>query len=135
MAKQIQDVVRALKLKADSKAGALSVKVGTRKVSLPFDVRVLESSEYLFVHLPPAAAIFKVSKEGVTLIEDSAEASAANAAFRKPRKRKGQRANESVDMPDALVQAMKAIPAGYRLQVEKDGSARLVKMRKARKSG
>ena len=86
----------------------------------------------MFVHVPPAACIFKVTKDGLEEVTTDAEAAAAQASFRKPRRKRGgaRGARKTVEMPSELAEALKKIPAGYRLAADKTGKPRLVKMRK-----
>jgi hypothetical protein len=134
MAKSVDKVKLGLKLKAQAKDGALTLRLGTKKHTLPFEVRVLNSEEFVFVHIPPAAAIFKITPEGLSEVEDLAEAEKASASFRKPRRRTGGggRAARGVEMPENLKSALSAIPSGYKLGYDKDGQPKLVKSRKRR---
>lgn len=136
MTKTVDKVKFGLKLKAQPKEGALTLRLGTKKHTLPFEVRVLNSEEYVFVHIPPSAAIFKITQDGLTEVEDVKDAEVAAASFRKPRRRSGGggRSSRAVEMPENLKSALDAIPSGYKLGYDKDGQPKLVKARKRRTS-
>jgi len=131
MSKNVEDVVKALKLKTNEKNGALTFKLGAKKYSLPFEVRYLSSEGYLFVHIPPAAEIFQISDGNTKIIENFEEAKAAQASFRAPRKsdRSNKKAS-SVELPAELKSALGKIPSGHKLSYGLDGEIKLVKTRK-----
>lgn len=135
MARTAEDITKALKLKATPKAKALTLKVGTKKVALPFEVRTLASTDYVFVHIPPAASILKVSGGSIEVVTDAAEAASAQASFRQSRKSTGTRkkAAAPVELPGELKSALSKIPSGHRLAFDAQGNPRLVKTRKRRK--
>lgn len=135
MSKSVESITRALKLKADPKEKALSLRLGVRKLSLPFEVRTLQSEGYIFVHIPPAASILKVSDDGLVLVEDANEAAAAQASFRKPRARRASRkaTRQVPEVPAELAEALKRIPSGHKLVFDASGSPRIVKARQRRK--
>lgn len=133
MSKTVEDVVKGLKLKATPTHNVLSLRVGVKKFALPFEARTLVSDQYLFAHLPPTAAIFRITDNGLVPVEDAAEAIGAVKSLR-PRKQRTERA-VSVDMPDALAKALSAIPSGYKLAYDANGQPRLVKKRERRAGG
>lgn len=128
MAKSVESISRALKLKAESKQGSLTLKLGAKKLALPFEVRCLSSSDYVFVHIPPAAGVMKFSPKGLALVESVEEAQAAASSFRQTRKRSGKKP-EKVALPPELASALNKIPAGYKLAYDASGAPRLVKTR------
>ncbi len=135
MSKNVDSITRALKLKAAPKQNALTFRLGTKKLTLPFEVRTLQSDGFVFLHIPPAAGILKVTGEGLELVENDDEAVAAQASFRKPRaKRAVRRAPKTVELPNELMSALNKIPAGHKLVFDANGAPRLVKMRTRRKS-
>lgn len=134
MARTVQDVAKALKLKAEPKQKALTLKLGTKKVTLPFEVRLLSSSDYVFVHIPPSAGIMKITADGLTEVKKMDEANAAVASFRQKRKRAVRPPAEKVDMPSELATALKKIPTGYKLAYGADGKPRLVRSRNRRRT-
>lgn len=128
MPKSAQDLTRALKLKAEPRTEALTLRIGTKKHVLPFEVRLLSSNEYIFVHIPPSAAILKVTKNGLSLVEKSEEAATAAASFR-TRKKRSSRSGAGVGLPEELASALKKIPQGYKLAYDGDGKPKLVRKR------
>lgn len=138
MASKSLDKIKAgLKLRTESKEGALTFRMGVKKHVLPFEARTIQSDEYVFLHIPPAAEIFKITKEGLVVVDDADEAAKAQQSFRRRRRGKGRRGASaaSVEVPKELEEALKkTIPAGYKLGFNPDGSPKLVKMRKRRKS-
>lgn len=128
MAKNVEDVVRALKLRAEPKAKALTVRLGTKKLVLPFEVRMMASADYLFVHVPPNAGIMKMSGKALAPVDSLAEAQAASQSFRKTSKRASRKVSK-VDMPTDLESALKKIPTGFKLTYGPDGRPKLVKKR------
>ena len=129
MAKSIEKTKSALKLKAQPKEGALTLRLGVKKVVLPFEVRMLKSDEFLFVHLPPNAGLFQFDGKALKAVSTDAEAEKASASFRKPRKRRGARAKKAAVLPDALAKALSQVPDGYKLGYDGNGTPRLVKTR------
>lgn len=134
MPKTIEDVTKALKLKADAKVNVLSLRIGLKKVTLPFEARLITNDKYAFVHIPPGAGVFHVTDEGLVPVASYEEAKAAQDSFRAPRKRSSREKAAVVEMPDELKSALNKIPSGYRLAVDPDGSVRLVKKRNRRKA-
>ncbi|MCG9894474.1 MAG: hypothetical protein MH204_03230 [Fimbriimonadaceae bacterium] len=133
MAKSLEKIIHNLKLRADGKPGILTIKLGSKKFSLPFEPRILQSDDYAFIHLVPSAAVFRVTEEGLVEIDSVEEASAASAKFRKPRSGR-PRKNSEVEVPEELKALIEKIPAGHRLVQEADGNVRLVKTRRRRRS-
>ena len=132
MAKSVEEITKALKLKAQPKSQLLSIKQGTKKHTLPFESRLLISDQYIFVHVPPTAAIFKVTPGGLSPVIDSAEARVAQLSFRQSRTKSAKR--EAVEMPEDQKSALSQIPPGYRLGIGADGSPRLGKTRVRKKN-
>lgn len=131
MPKTVQEVAKALKLKAQARPNVLSVRIGTRKFTLPFEARLLSSDRYLFVHIPPSAEIMRVAGGNLEPVRSFDEARDAVTSFRQSRKRGGRAsgADRRPSLPPAVQEALKAIPSGYRLAVDANGQARLVKKR------
>ena len=106
MAKTVEDVTKALKLKAQAKSNTLTIKLGSKKHALPFEARLLTSDQYLFVHLPPAASIFKLAEDGLTTVTDPEEARQAQSSFRKQRASSGAKPKANIELPDELKNAL-----------------------------
>ncbi|MBL8047909.1 MAG: hypothetical protein JNJ45_04435 [Chthonomonas sp.] len=134
MAQSVEKIEKALKLKATPKVGALSLKVGAKRVTLPFDVRVLSSEGSLFVHIPPSAGLFSLSGKDIKKIDSVDAAQTAVKSFRSRKGRGASKAKASAAMPlsPELEAALSKIPAGYKLVSDAKGS-RLVRSR-ARKT-
>ncbi|MBS1705735.1 MAG: hypothetical protein JST40_07655 [Armatimonadetes bacterium] len=133
MAKKADEITRALKLKAAPRPNALTFRQGVKKYVLPFEVRALNSDGYLFVHIPPAANILKITDNGLVVVSDDAEAAAAQQSFRTTRKRTGRRTSSKVEMAPELQEALRKIPSGYKLSYTATGEPRLVKTRTRKK--
>lgn len=130
MAKKAADISRSLKLKAEARSEALSLRVGVKKHKLPFEVRTVVSNDYMFVHIPPAAGILKLEPSGPRLVTSDEEAAAALASFRQKRKRRSKAAPAQAEVPQAVLDALKSIPAGHKLVFDATGSPRLAKTRR-----
>lgn len=133
MAKTVDSIKRALKLRAEPKRNSLTLRMGVKKLPLPFEVRLITSGDYLFVHVPPSAELFKIDEDGLQPVQSVEEAQSATQSFRRGGKRgkRGGRASAQ-EMPEQLMQALRAIPSGFKLGFNPDGTPRLVKTRKRR---
>ncbi|MCU0315464.1 MAG: hypothetical protein MUC92_02600 [Fimbriimonadaceae bacterium] len=130
MAKSVEKIKAGLKLRTQAKEGVLSLRLGTKKYVLPFEARLIQSDEYLFLHLPPSAEILRVDGRDLILVESADEAEKAVSTFRKGRRRTGGRTKkEKVEISDELKNALQNIPNGFKLAYGRDGSLRLVKTR------
>jgi hypothetical protein len=128
MAKSVQEIAKALKLKAEPREEALTLRLGTKKHVLPFEVRILTSNDYVFVHIPPSAGIMKITSNGLVPVVKADEANNAVQSFRQRRK-KTTRTTQKVAIPDELASALKKLPNGYKLAYGTDGSPKLVRAR------
>ncbi len=133
MARSLEKLKSGLKLRTSSKEGALSLKLGVRKAQLPFETRLVQSDEYIFVHVPPSAEIFKIDGKRLIQVTTSEEAEKAIVSFRKAKKRGGRGSKKDVEMPNDLEQALAKIPDGFKLGYDANGTPRLVKTRQRRK--
>ncbi len=135
MANSTSKLKAALKLKTTSREGALSLRLGTKKYTLPFEVRLVQGENFVFVHIPPAAEIMKLTSDGLNVVTSDEEATQANEEFKRSRRKKrgGSGGRASAEVPDELKQALAKIPSGFRLVTDASGEARLVKTRKRRK--
>ena len=129
MSRTVESITKSLKLRAESKPNSLTLRLGVKKLTLPFDVRALASNDYVFVHIPPSAAVLKITKSGLEPVTNVDEASEAVASFRKSSKRSGRKPSK-VEIPNSVLSALRDIPSGYRLTYGADNHPRLVKMRK-----
>ncbi|MFM9873304.1 MAG: hypothetical protein ACKVQS_07550 [Fimbriimonadaceae bacterium] len=133
MAKTLDQIKASLKLKTSPKEGVLSMRVGKRKVTLPFEVRMLECDGFVFIHVPPAAEVFKTGEGDFAIVSDVKGAEAAVAEFKKSRRRRRGGSRSAAEMPDELKAALSKVPAGFKLVYGADGVPRLAKTRVRRK--
>jgi hypothetical protein len=133
MQKTVQNVKNSLKFKAHEKDGVLSVKVGAKKFVVPVKARMLSDADYLFLSFTASSELYSV--DGKKLVPLSADKD-ANLAFEKlnpGKKRAGRRRNAAAEMPSQLADALKNLPAGFRLGYGTDGTPKLVRTRKRKK--
>lgn len=135
MSKSQDKVITGLKLRAQPKDGVLSLRVGVRKYTLPFQAKLLVSEDYLFVHLPSEADIFKIEDKEIVLVDSLEEAQKASASFRKTRKQSAPKARSEVSLPGDLLSALAKVPEGYKIGYGPDGNPKLVRKRKRGSSG
>ena len=133
MAKTVEKTKSALKLRTQSRDGALTLRLGVKKYVLPFEVRLLTSNEYVFVHIPPCAEIMKIGKSGLEVVTDSTAADDAAKSFRKGRKRAAGKGSSKIEMPSDVAIALSKIPQGYKVGYNPDGTVKLVRTRRRRK--
>lgn len=134
MARSLDKIKFGLKLRTNAVDGALSLKMGVKKMVLPFEARLIKSDEYVFVHIPPSAEIFKIEGKELVQVTKADEAEKAVVSFRKARKRGRKASSKEVSMPTELESALSKIPDGYKLGYDPaTGQPRLVKTRQRRK--
>lgn len=133
MKKNVKTVKNSLKFKAQPREGILSVRVGVRKYNLPVEARILSDDEFIFLSFTASSELYKVAEKTLTPMDADADATAAYAALNPIRKRARKRKAKAVEVPAAVQDALKSIPKGYRLQVDMDGSPRLVRSRVRKK--
>jgi hypothetical protein len=131
MARSVEKIIFGFKLRTRPAKNALALRVGNKKFVLPFEVRIIQSEDFIFVHIPPAAGIMRIEGKKVELVTKSEDAERAALSFRLARK---ARRENRVELPDAIKDALKKIPPGYKLGYDADGGMKLVKARKRRKS-
>jgi hypothetical protein len=129
MSKSVQSVKNSLKFKAQPKPGILSVKVGVKKFSVPVEARMLSNGEYVFLSFPASSELYRVENRQLQTMSGDVDATEAFTALN-PKKRRGRRRASTVSMPPALAEALKSLPAGYKLGYGADGSPKLVRTRK-----
>lgn len=127
--RSVQSVKNSLKFKAHPKSGILSVKVGVKKYQIPVEARMISGEGYMFLSFPACSELFKIENKTLKAMASNEDAS---AAFEKlnPSRRRGRRRSTNVEMPTALVEALKNLPSGFKLGYSNDGSPKLVKSRK-----
>lgn len=134
MLKTVQNVKNSLKFKAQEKEGVLSVKVGVKKFNIPVKARMISGDNYLFLSFTASSELYLVQDNELTALDRDADASEAFEALN-PGKRRTRRRNSGVDLPDHLAEALKAIPSGYKLGYQVDGSPKLIRTRQRNKKG
>lgn len=127
--RSVQSVKNSLKFKAQPKSGILSVKVGVKKYQVPVEARMISGDGYMFLSFPACSELMRMDNKALVPMngnEDAAE------AFEKlnPGRRRGRRTRSSVEMPNELMEALKKMPAGFKLGYGPDGAPKLVKSRK-----
>jgi hypothetical protein len=127
----VQSVKNSLKFKAAPKAGILSIKIGVKKYSVPVEARMLSNGEFVFLSFPASSELYKITEKELSALDAKKDASDAHSALT-PKRRRGRRRRESVEMPAELAAALKNLPSGYKLGYGADGSPKVVKMRTRR---
>lgn len=130
--KTVQSVKNSLKFKATPKTGILSIKIGVKKYSLPLEARMLTNGDFLFLSFPASSELYKVENKELTALDSGADATDALAALT-PKRRRGRRRREAVEMPAELAAALKSLPSGLKLGYGPDGTPKLVRARVRRK--
>ena len=113
--------------------GALTLRLGTRKYTLPFETRLITSAEFVFIHIPPTAEILKLDGKEVMIVTSTEQAEAAAASFRKRRTRSRSAKSSNLEIPSDLQEMLTKLGSGVKIGYGPDGSARLVRIRKRRK--
>jgi len=134
MNKTVQNVKNSLKFKAQEKDGVLSIKVGVRKFAVPVKARMISGSDYLFLSFPASSELYRVDKNELQPLPKDADATEAFDALNPGKKRTRRRAG-GVSMPPELAEALKSLPAGYKLGYGADGTPKLVRSRRRGKKG
>ncbi|MCH7903322.1 MAG: hypothetical protein IH944_02005 [Armatimonadetes bacterium] len=129
MARSLEKIKFGLKLRTTKKDNVLTLRMGTRKMVIPVEARLISSDEYVFLHIPPTAELMKISKSGLEVITKGPDAEVAVKTFRRRRRARNVK---PVQMPSALADALRKMPGGYKLGYGEDGKPRLVKRRKRR---
>lgn len=124
----VQSVKNSLKFKAAPKPGILSIKIGVKKYSVPIEARMLSNGEFVFLSFPASSELYKITNKELAALDAKDDASDALASLT-PKRRRGRRKRESVEMPSELANALKNLPAGFKLGYGADGSPKLVKTR------
>ena len=125
----VQSVKNSLKFKAHPKSGILSVKVGVKKYQVPVEARMISGEGYMFLSFPAVSELFRIDNKNLKPMASTEDASEAFEKLNPTRKR-GRRRATTVEMPAALVEALKSLPSGFKLGYGSDGAPKLVKSRK-----
>lgn len=131
--KTVKNVKNSLKFKVDPKDGLLSVRVGVKKYRLPVEARLASSDGYMFLSFSACSELFKIENGELVPMEPTANGTEAYDKLNPGRRRRGRRRAAAVEMPKSLQDALKEIPAGYKLVFDlKTGLPRLAKKRERR---
>jgi hypothetical protein len=133
MAKTVKSVKNSLKFKANVKDGILSVRVGVKKYALPVQARILSDGEFMFLSFTASSELYRIDGKKLTAMPNDEDATAAYTALNPGRSRRRGRRRNVPALPAALEEALRNIPAGYRLGFDATGTPRLVKRRQRRK--
>lgn len=127
--RSVQSVKNSLKFKAQPKSGILSVKVGVKKYQVPVEARMISGDGYMFLSFPACSELFRVDAKNLSAMDSNEDAA---EAFEKlnPGRRRGRKRSSGVEMPTELMEALKNLPAGFKLGYGADGTPKLVKSRK-----
>jgi hypothetical protein len=131
--KTVQSAKNSLKFKAPEKEGILSVRVGVRKYSVPVKARMLSDGEYMFLSFPASSELYRIDgKQLKPLAKDDGADEAFEALTPSKRRGGGRRRRRREEVPPQLAEALRAIPAGYKLGYDAEGNPKLVKKRTRR---
>lgn len=114
----------------------IQIRIGSKKFDVNVDAHMLQSDDkgmWTWISVPAVTAIFGITSNGSELIKDSEAPDAIKAlkkAIRDGKAPKGKKAADA-EIPAELAEALKKLPAGYRLVVQ-DGEAKLQKLRAKR---
>lgn len=133
--KTVQNVKNSLKFKAQEKEGVLSVRVGVKKFNVPIKARMISGDNYLFLSFPASSELYKVADNELSALDREADASEAFDALNPGKRRGGRRRSAGAELPDTLAEALKSLPAGYKLGYGTDGSPKLIRTRQRTKKG
>jgi hypothetical protein len=128
MKKNVRSVKNSLKFKAQPRSGALSVRIGVKKFTVPLDVRILTDGKYIFLSFPACSELFEIHNKELHAMPPDADATDAYAALN-PVKKRGRKKSPAVSLPAELSDILKNLPTGYKIGYDADGAPRLVKKR------
>ena len=128
MPKTVKSVKNSLKFKARPRSGAISVKVGSKKYSVPVSARILSDDKWIFLSFPACSALYEIQGRDLRAMAPEADAAEAYAALN-PAKRRERKRTPSVSFPKELAAALRALPTGYKVGYQQDGTPRLVRRR------
>ncbi len=128
--KTLKNVKNSIKFKVQPKSGLLTVRAGSKKYTVPVEVRLSAGTDYLFLSIPGLSEIFKIESNKLVSLDPESDGEMAHEQLNAApaRARKGRRS--SPELPGKLQQALAQIPAGYKLVFDlKTGQPRLAKTR------
>ena len=90
---------------------------------------MISGDGYLFLSFPAVSELYRVSGKTLTAMSPNDNATEAYEKLN-PGKRARRRRSGSVEMPQQLAEALKNLPAGYRLGYTPEGTPKLIRTRK-----
>jgi len=137
MAKSVQNVKNSLKFKAVPKQNILSVKIGTKKFTVPVEARMLTSKEgdFLYLSFQSSSEIYRIVDGKLDALADDSQADTAEKALTPPKGRRRGKTPVDAELPAAVLNALKSIPPGYKLVAGVSGGYRMVRTRIRKKKG
>lgn len=136
MTKSAKKVKNSLKFQAFVKSGALSVRIGLRKYVLPVPVRLLSDGDYVFLSFPASSELYRIRERKLVPMGPDEDATEAYQQLKPRSVHRKRRRRSAVTLPPQLEEALRAIPAGYKLGYDANGQPRLIKKRtRRRKAG
>jgi len=131
--KTVRSVKNSLKFKTQPKSEILSVKIGVKKFSLPVEARMLSNGDHVFLSFPASSELYRVENKKLVAMPSEADASEAYQSLN-PKRRRGRRARQAVQMPTELAQALKSLPSGYKIGYGPGNEPKLVRTRTRRRA-
>jgi len=136
MSKNVQKVKNSLKFKADEKEGLLTIRFGVKKFVVPHKVRMLSDGKYMFLSFTASSELYQVVGKDLKAMDKATDATDAFTALNPGRKgKRGRKPRSAAQLSPELEEALRNIPAGFRLGYGADGSIKLVKPRTRKKKG
>ncbi|HEY3781047.1 MAG TPA: hypothetical protein VGL56_08200 [Fimbriimonadaceae bacterium] len=128
MKRNVRNVKNSLKFKAQPRPGLISVKIGTRKYTVPGDARMITNGKYIFLSFPACSELFEIKGKDLVGMEPETDATEAYALLN-PSKKRTRRKAHSAPLPEEVAEALKNIPPGYKIGYGPEGTPRLVRKR------
>ncbi len=128
--KSIQNLRNSLKFKAPIVPDAIAIVIdGRAHVLKGSEARVLMGDRYAYVSAAAFSHIVEFTDEGLVPLADDMPADEIEEELA-PLSERPRASRAELDLPEALkAELLKAVPEGYRIQMERDGQVRLVKTR------
>ena len=95
---------------------------------------MLSNGDHVFLSFPASSELYRVEDKKLMAMPSEADASDAYQSLN-PKRRRGRKARSSVQLPTELAQALKSLPAGYKIGYGPGNEPKLVRTRTRRRSG
>ena len=128
MRRNVRNVKNSLKFKAQPRPGLISVKVGTRKYTVPGDARMITEGRFIFLSFPACSELFEIKGKDLVAMDPETDATDAYALLN-PSKKRSRRKSSSAPLPEEVMEALKNLPSGYKIGYGPEGTPRLVRKR------